>query len=253
MRLAVVPGVTGTETPSPSCPPSVSETPTARRGRSTPGREQDVDVRRDHGLHAVDAREVQQFFHLRVLAAQVGAQRFDRDVLADLVAELEAVGDGLRGPVDPKLATTDLDSLDACGKRGVAEAVETHRRMLDLAILEAARHREVDGMRDLRGEAVVGQRRDETEDRLWHLPCDDREVWFRWRCVCKLVDASAEPQHGAALHHRRQRAWMDACGLGLLRAEDAPGASEDGRGLWNRCAGGGAWHAERYCYRYRQV
>ena len=74
-REAAVPGVTGTGTPSPACPPSISATPTARPEWSALGREQDVDVRRHHRLHAVDAGEVREVLHLRVLAANANTAK----------------------------------------------------------------------------------------------------------------------------------------------------------------------------------
>ncbi|MEI7877555.1 MAG: hypothetical protein WCI96_06460, partial [Planctomycetota bacterium] len=44
-------------------------------------------------------------------ARSASAQRLDRDVLANLVAELEADSDGLGRPFDAKFATTALGAL----------------------------------------------------------------------------------------------------------------------------------------------
>ena len=48
-------------------------------------------------------------------ARSASGQRLDRDVLANLVAELEADSDGLGRPFDAKFATTALGALYVCG------------------------------------------------------------------------------------------------------------------------------------------
>ena len=98
---------------------------------SVPRSRDRVQIGLHHASHAADAGEARQVVRTAPVAATEVAQRFDRDVDADLVAVLEAVSDGLGGRVDANLDALDSVGVDSLGEGRVREARDPQTRVVE--------------------------------------------------------------------------------------------------------------------------
>src|SRR5207253_525548 len=92
-------------------------------------------------------------------------ERLKDYVHAELVPELEGVGDRLLGAVDANWNAVDLVNVDALTERGPGELEDTDRWVVDPGrVLFAALDGDVHFVRHLGRELVEGERRDEADD-----------------------------------------------------------------------------------------
>jgi hypothetical protein len=73
-------------------------------------------VRLHYVLHSNDPCSLPQFVHREKAFAEAVAKSFDRDVQAHLIAELEAVNDGLGRAIDAQCNASLGTLLDSMGK-----------------------------------------------------------------------------------------------------------------------------------------
>src|SRR5436309_633532 len=85
-----------------------------------------VQIRLHDAADAADSREAGQIVCAAAVEAREIFQRFNGDVDADLVAELEAVGDGLRRAVDANSNSSNIVFLYAFAKARAGEMNESN-------------------------------------------------------------------------------------------------------------------------------
>ncbi len=103
-----------------------------------------------HVRHAVDDGVAPSVVHRDLAALHAIAQCFERDIEADLVAVLEAIGDGFGGIEHRHADAVDQYLLNAFGERGAEDA-----QLADGGLLDARRGRVARGLVDRRNDCAA--------------------------------------------------------------------------------------------------
>lgn len=126
------------------------------------------------------------------LAARTGVfQRLQRHIQTDLVAVLEAVRHGLGHAVHAEPDTVAFDLLNPCRVGIARELHHLDGRVVDTGRVAAPRHGDPDLTRQLRGQLMKLQRREQAEHRLRYLGGDGaKALEFRNLCIRQTVQAT---------------------------------------------------------------
>src|SRR3989442_14881423 len=111
------------------------------------------------------ARMLKQALHILARAPSPEPELLEDYVHAELVPELECVGDRLLGAVDANWNAIDLVNLDALAESSPGELEDSDRWIVDAGrVLLSALDRDVHFVRHLGRELVEGERRDKADD-----------------------------------------------------------------------------------------
>src|ERR1019366_7159638 len=122
-------------------------------------------IRAHDFVHAVDPSESRERLKIRLTCPlAVGPESFDGDVQPDLVPVLEAVGNGLFGRVHSHGNLVNHDDLDSGAEGRLRIPEDAQWNTIDSWHLSMTGQRKVDGVRDLCGQPMMGQGRDQAED-----------------------------------------------------------------------------------------
>jgi hypothetical protein len=122
-----------------------------------------------------------------------------------------------------------------------APPAPAHGRVLDAWLLGTARERDIDGVRNLRRELVVGERGNQTHHAIGNASCDGDEVGrLELRQRCEAVHAATELRDGA----RAAKPWAGCFSVSwwvLVRSDPFCGSGVPW--LESRLRGRGSCHA----------
>ena len=168
-------------------------------------------IRAHHFFHAADAREFHELVNIGSFPASIEPQGFEDRIEPELIPILEAVGQRLFRTVDAKPDAIHLVRFDAFRERAACKPKHAERRMLESRRLGTARQRNVDFMRNLGGNLVVSEGRDEADHSGGNLQRDGYEVGIAERGeVCQTVEAATKLFDDALVAHVVQCARMDS-------------------------------------------
>jgi hypothetical protein len=188
------------------------------------------------GLHdPVDAAEAsipKEVCYRRWPFFQIGAKRLNGDARADLSAEFEAVGDGLRWVVDAHVDPFHVIMIDARGERIAGDVKGAKRGVIEGRSPSAAGQCHVHLVRDFRREFVKGQRGEEGNARFGSASGDDGQVrMLHRRQFREAVYASAQTIEAACISEVVEHPGMDAELTSLRRTKQSAVLAEDLGGL----------------------
>ena len=166
-----------------------------------------------------------QFINRALPQTTVVPERFNGDIDADLVPELEAVDDGARRARHPHRHTLDLVLFDA-GRHGCARhAHDPNWGDIELRDRRASIHSQPDLPRVLRPKPVEAEGREQADDALGDALRDFCErVVFAGLSVRRRVQAPAEPREMPLTGQAANLLGVQAERLGVLQAENALGS-----------------------------
>src|SRR6267142_1154796 len=132
---------------------------------SAAGSLQSLQVGTHDPINTAMARMLKQALHISARAPSPEPERLEDYVHAELVPELEGVGDRLLGAVDANRNAVDLVNLDARAESSPGELEDSDRWVVDPGrALLSALDRDIHFVRHLGRELVEGERRDEADD-----------------------------------------------------------------------------------------
>ena len=166
--------------------------------------------------------------------AAVMTQRFDGNAGADLVSELEAVGDRFCRAEDAHRHPIDVVGFNLVAERGTREVDEAQWRM----VASRAPRLPVDGELDLeriyRRQTVKSQRREQTDDAARHDSGRRRKVVpLAERCARTTIEAMAEPLEEALFPQPSDLSPRDPGALQVSGSSD-PDVLKHPRGYFRR-------------------
>ena len=143
------------------------------RGRS----QHRLQVRAYDSVYAVDPGESRERLKIRFTCPfAVGPESFDGDVQPNLVPVLEAVGNRLFGRVHSHGNLVNHDDLDSGAEGRLRIPEDAQWNTVDSWHLSMTGQRKVDSLRDLRGQPMMGQGRDQAENATRNPNCDRNKV-----------------------------------------------------------------------------
>ena len=86
---------------------------------------------------------------------------------------------------------------------------------------------DINGVRNLSGQAVMEEGRNETDDRLWNLDSDRRPVRIGQRCTGEPIETSSDLFDLATVAQRIECAGMYPQSDRIARSEHVPMFAED--------------------------
>jgi hypothetical protein len=139
--------------------------------------QQSLKVRAHDLLDTVDLRESCQSCPVRLSCAfAVGAQSLNRNVQANLVAVLEAIGDRFFRRIDLHKNIVNRNQGDPSAKRRLGIPEDPERDAINLRNLRVTGQRDVDSVGNLGGQPVMCQGRDKANDGPWNPDRDWHQV-----------------------------------------------------------------------------
>ena len=148
------------------------------------------------------------------------AQRLERNVQADLVAVLEAVGHRLGHTRYLHRNAINRVLFHPFGQRITTEAHDTQRRVVHLGGSRFVRNRHPHLERRLRGEAMKLQRRQQTHQSVGMFAGHFGQGGvLRYRSIRQRVEATAQPDQLALAHQRAECHPRNAARLHVARAQ----------------------------------
>src|SRR5437870_5358868 len=174
------------------------------------------------------ARMLKQALHISARAPSPEPERLEDHIHAELVPELEGVGDRLLGAVDANWNAVDLVNLDALAESSPGELEDSDRWVVDAGrVLLSALDRDVHSVRHLGRELVEGERRDEADDSLRHPRRHGHEIGAsQWRKVPQPKETPAQLLEDAGVAHRVEGLPPDAEAQSIRHADHAAAGAD---------------------------
>src|SRR5659263_183308 len=174
----------------PPCPPRVA------------GSQEGFQVRAHDFFNPANSGTVKEFLHVERLSSPICLESFQGDIEPDLVAMLEAVGDGFFRAVDAEGDSTHLADLHPFGKSIAREPEEADRRIRETGRFRTLLDRHVNLMGHLRRQFVECQRRDEADHAVSDLESDRDKIGIpEGRQLGKAKKTTADLLEDARIPH----------------------------------------------------
>jgi len=172
------------------CPPQVA------------GSQEGFQVRAHDFFYPANTSTVKEFVHVERFPSPIGLENLEGDIEPELVAMLEAVGDGFFRAVDAEGDSTHLADLHPFGKSIAREPEEADRRIRETGRFRTLLDRHVNLMGHLRRQFVECQRRDEADHAVRDLESDRDEIGIReGRQFGKAIKTAADLLEDARIPH----------------------------------------------------
>lgn len=151
------------------------------------------------------------------------AQRFDGDIQTELVSILETINYGPRDTVDAYWNSVDWVHIDSLTEGRNIKTIDLHRRCTKAQPrVSSPRNSQVYDSRYLSRDAVEGQRRNQTHDRLRGFGRHYGEVWITELVSGREpIEPTCESHKPTVLYEPVKRRGMNAPHQGLTRSHHA--------------------------------
>jgi hypothetical protein len=138
--------------------------------------QESFQVRTHDFFHPTNTGTAKELVYVKRFSSTICLESFQGDFEPDLVAVLEAVGDGFFQAVDAEGDAAHLVDLDSFGKSFTRKPKETDRRIRETGRFRTLLDRHVNLMGHLRCQFMERQRRDEADYAFSDLESDRDEI-----------------------------------------------------------------------------
>ncbi|MHC2282894.1 hypothetical protein ACVME8_009537 [Bradyrhizobium diazoefficiens] len=195
-----------------------------------------LDVGLDPRCNPVDASVLHELTRRGLSLPQSVSERFDCDVLADVTAMFEAVGNGFRDAIDWHIDAFDPDVLDPRRQDISSRPNDLEPQALGVRRTCLVWYGHPHGVWQLSRQLMMAKRTNEADDAVWYKACGLREIMsgvltdsFR-----VLVETASETDDIAGIGKALQIDKRDARCCEVTRARD-PAVSDETEGALAMC------------------
>jgi len=204
----------------PPCPPQVA------------GLQEGFQVRAHDVFHPANTSTLKEFVYVERFSSPICLESFHGDIEPDLVAVLEAVGDGFFRAVDAKGDSTHLVDLYSFGKSIAREPEEADRRICETGRFRTLLDRHVNLMGHLRRQFMERQRRDEADHAVSDPESDRDEIGIpEGRQFGKAKKTTADLLEDARIPHGVESPRVYAKTEGIRSAQRSTVGSKESAGI----------------------